>query len=496
MRQFKVYRNLTVGYNFAILLATIIVILGFAINANAQGTISGSVVGPEGQTQEPAATTTGTSETTVASPTGGTLVINTAPPAQTREAAQAEACRSNMKDLNDRIASLNSACAGTKLGSDCVGKLFQCHNGSGNSDECKQVNEYESSATRSEIDHKISKLKKERDNIEKAKEKLEDQMSDLQSEVDSLTDEHTDLQSEKSLGEEELREKLQENKSAAARKAEELQAGIEMLQQKIREIHVSSMDDANTMTKLIAESRVECLTKGKEKADEFVQKVRACTQNGGRCGVSQNTLFNIGKKSLQDLGNSYQANHVRKCMSVGPNSTFGVRFMALQAQINRKTQFMNQQQAELMAKQDQLQIQIRLIPNQNSIHDTQNLLEKAQKDQVLTQKEQALMMKQMQKAMQVTALKEKIEEQQQKLDKSENDILEQEKKKAEALSDDNLKRFKEALASISHIKNEAISSRSCGCEGPLKTLDRYAGGICDGTGSPSPATDDFSTTTE
>lgn len=501
MKQFKMYNNLTVGYNFAIILATIFgFTLSLGITHSAYAQSSGTAVALPGSSELEAAASPATSDATAAAgeassatPTTGTnsapIVLQTAPQ-ETPEDRHRKACESNMKDLNDELAKMTNACSATKLGATCVENLFKCHAGSDSSDSCKKIREYEKADTRSEIDNKIEKLKKEREKLEKAKEKLEDQLSNAESDIDSLKGEQEDILSEKRLAEEALKEKLQENQSEAARHAEKLQAGIEGLQQKIRELHVATMEDSNALTNLIATSRIECLAKGRDKADQFVQKMRSCTQSGRNCGVTQATIYAVGKRSLEDLGNQMQNRFVRRCMSVNGNTEFGIKFMALDAQIKRKTEFLNAQRAELLTKQMQLQAQIQALPTQSTIKNTQSMLEKAQADQTLTQKEQQLMIKQLEAAAKVKAIKEKIEEQQQKIDKVEGEISEKEKIKASALNDDDLKRFKAALADINRLKDRAKDNASCGCTGAIQSINNYAGGICDGGSSSGNFTND------
>ncbi|MCO5112635.1 MAG: hypothetical protein M9899_00515 [Bdellovibrionaceae bacterium] len=489
MRQFKVYTNLTVGYNFAIILACV---FGLTLNFSAPNTAwatGGTVITGAEEATPPAAEAAAQPQAAAtdtaaqgAAPTGQQVInVNTTPQLTPEEKLQ-KACDDNNKDINDRISKMTSACSATKLGTDCVSKLFKCHSGQGDSDECKKIREQESADTRSELDNKIEGFKKEKEKLEKAEEKLKEDLDKAQSEIEDLKGQQEDVISEKRLAEEALKEKLAENKSEAATHAEKLQAGIEALQQKIRELHVATMEDSNAMTNLIATSRIECIAEGREKASTFVTKMRTCTQRGGNCGVRQSTIYAMGKRSLEDLGNELQKRHVRKCMSVSGNNAFGVKYMALQSQIARKTEFLNAQRAELLNKQTQLQAQIQTIPTQNSIKDTQSMIEKAQADQGLTQKEQQLMMKQLQAAAKVKAIQEKIEKEKQKVDEVNTKIAKAEKAKASALNDDDLKRFKEAMAGINDIKSLASDNlRGCGCESAIKTVNSYVGGICDGT---------------
>lgn len=500
MRQFKVYTNLTVGYNFAIILACV---FGLTLNfsaPNAAWAAGGTVITGAEEATPPAAEAaaqpevTPTSETAAQGATsGGTnITVSTVEQLTPQEKLQ-KACDANNKDINDRISKMTSACSATKLGSDCVSKLFKCHSGQGDNEECKKIKEQESADTRSELDNKIEDLKKDKEKIEKAQEKFEEDLDKAQSEAEELKGQQEDVISEKRLAEDALKEKLAENKSEAATHAEKLQAGIETLQQKIRELHVATMEDSNALTNLIATSRIECLAEGREKANTFVTKMRACTQRGGNCGVRQSTIYAMGKRSLEDLGNELQKRHVRKCMSVNGNTAFGIKYIALQSQITKKTEFLNAQRAELLNKQVQLQAQIQNIPTQNSIKDTQSMIEKAQADQDLTQKEQQLMIKQLQAAAKVKSIQEKIEKEKQKIDEVNTKIAKAEKAKASALNDDDLKRFKEALAGINDITSLASDNLKCGCEGAVKTVNSYVGGICDGT---SPDTTTGVTATE
>lgn len=492
MRQLKVYKNLTVGYNFAIFLATALALFSLSLPTTVLAEDGARVYEAAPATNSSEEDTQQETQQSVAPQDSTTpnITINTGNQ-ETEQARAQRICRENESSLNESIRRLNSACASTRLGSDCVGKLFACADNLGDSEECEKIREYESGATRDELDHEIEVLKKKKDKLSDEKSDLKDKSEELQSVVDEINEQREDLLTQKNETEDELKEGLKENQSAAARQAEQMQAGIEALQNEIRKTHDASLEYTNQMTDLIATERLKCMADGQKRAEQFVTKYRQCMQGTGRCGVTQATIINTGHRSLNDLGSSLKTKHIRRCMALNNSTEFGVKYAALQAKILNQERLLARNRALLTQKQLQLQQKIMQIPNQKSINDTQMLLDKAQADQRLTQEEQTLLMKQMQNAVRIAENAKEIEEKQKEIDEVENEIKKKEKQKAQSLRQDDLRRFKEAMAEIGSIKNsaEAAAAGNCECTGSLLTINNYSGGsVCSGSAGDTDST--------